>query len=331
MVLSNMITKYIIQCSNLHLILPVFYLLLLSACGAQKFQTASRQSMDGQQYINTYQELAIKEMKRSGIPASITMAQGMLESGNGNSTLARKSNNHFGIKCHKWKGPRVYHDDDRKNDCFRKYRNAYESYKDHTDFIVNGQRYQFLFDLRPDDYRGWARGLKKAGYATDPNYSKRLIDLIERYRLHELDKGNKKRYKAQSNPSNKNISNDFTVHVGRKKLKKNRIDYIIAREGDTYKKIADDMEMMLWEVFKYNELPRDARLKKGQIIYLQPKRNKAEIGDDFHFAKEGDTMYSISQKYGIKIKKLHKKNRMKEGEQPEPGQKIWLRKKKPKK
>lgn len=313
-----------------HLIFTILTLLLVNSCGTQRLQTVSVPSLDGQKYIDTYQGIAIKEMKRSGIPASITLAQGMLESGYGNSTLAREAKNHFGIKCHDWKGPKVYHDDDKKNECFRKYRNVQESYKDHTDFILGGQRYRFLFDLRYNDYKGWSHGLKKAGYATDPQYAKRLISLIEKYKLYELDKGNKRSFKSFSADKqiNYNEDSDFIVTVGRNIHKRNRIDYIIAQEGDSFKKIADDMEMMLWEVYKYNELSREAQPEKGQVIYLQPKRNKAEIGNDFHFVKEGETMYMISQKYGIKLKKLYKKNRMEEGEQPEAGQKIWLRKKK---
>lgn len=148
------------------------------------------QSKSRSQYIEEYHELAIKEMNRVGIPASITLAQGMLESGNGNSTLARKSNNHFGIKCHNdWKGKRVYHDDDRKGECFRKYKTVYQSYIDHSDFLTGKQRYASLFELKTTDYKGWAKGLKKAGYATDPKYAHRLIEIIEENNLDRFDRG----------------------------------------------------------------------------------------------------------------------------------------------
>jgi flagellum-specific peptidoglycan hydrolase FlgJ len=131
------------------------------------------------EYIETYKGLAMTEMRRTGIPASITLAQGILESGNGNSTLAVKANNHFGIKCHDWNGPSIKQDDDRKNECFRKYRNPEKSYKDHSDFLTGRSRYAFLFDLKPDDYKAWARGLKKAGYATSSSYASALIKIIE--------------------------------------------------------------------------------------------------------------------------------------------------------
>ena len=159
-------------------------LLLLIICNATTFAQTKARS----QYISEYSEIAIDEMNRSGIPASITLAQGILESGNGKSELARKSNNHFGIKCHSsWKGARVYHDDDEQGECFRKYEEVRHSFEDHTDFLVRGSRYKFLFELEPGDYKGWAEGLKKAGYATSPDYAERLIKIIEDEMLYVFD------------------------------------------------------------------------------------------------------------------------------------------------
>lgn len=142
----------------------------------------------GESYISRYKDIAIREMNRSGIPASITLAQGLLESGNGNSSLAREANNHFGIKCNTdWKGPTILKDDDAKNDCFRVYNNPDESFKDHTEFLKR-KRYAFLFELDKNDYVGWARGLKQAGYATNPRYPELLISLVERYSLDQYDR-----------------------------------------------------------------------------------------------------------------------------------------------
>jgi hypothetical protein len=140
-------------------------------------------------YINDYKDLAVEEMKLYNIPASITLSQGILESSNGESMLATKANNHFGIKCHSsWQGDRVFHDDDEKGECFRKYNNVEDSYRDHSLFLANSSRYSFLFDIPIQNYKSWAKGLKKAGYATNPKYSKLLINIIKRYNLDQYDK-----------------------------------------------------------------------------------------------------------------------------------------------
>jgi len=299
------------------------------------------------QYIEKYNKLAISEMKRSGIPASITLAQGMLESDNGTGRLATKANNHFGIKCHdNWKGRKIYHDDDRKKECFRKYANAAESYRDHSDFLRNSNRYASLFNLDRENYKGWARDLKKAGYATDKQYDKLLIKIIEenglykydnlkRTRRTEKDKKSGKESVSMVKPisGNKETNTDAKAenvnNTGSRVFKRNRIDYIIVSEGDTYKSLEKEFGMMHWELFKYNDLPEDFLLKAGMIMYLQPKRNKATVDNDFHFVKKGETMFNISQKYGIKLDQLYKLNRMKTGEKPAPGIKLWLRKTKP--
>ena len=225
-------------------------------------------------------------MDRSGIPASITLAQGMLESGYGNSTLARKSNNHFGIKCHGWRGAKVYHDDDKRNECFRKYKNVYQSFKDHSDFIVSAPRYNFLFEYKKTDYKSWAKGLKKAGYATDPKYAHRLIDLIETYQLNEFDRGNiPSNITPGKNKKPKEVrvpGENWEFGLEREVYQNNGVRYIIAKENDTYKKIAKEMEMMPWEVYKYNDLPQDAPITKGQRIYVQPKKRRAERGEEYH-------------------------------------------------
>ncbi len=294
-------------------------------------------SLKRRDYINVYKDLAIKEMKRSSIPASVTLAQGMLESDDGNSTLARRANNHFGIKCHNgWKGGKVYHDDDRRNECFRKYRSVYESYKDHSDFIVKGSRYSFLFDLSSTDYKSWARGLQKAGYATSRTYASMLIRIIEDNQLYVYDQGGSlsnietDEFIADSQKVVLADVDNFTISYNKHKVyNKNRIDYIVIKEGDTFRGITEELGMLPWELYKYNEMPEEAGLIEGQVLYIQPKRNKAEHGFDFHYVKKGETMYTISQLYGVKIKKLYEKNLMDEGQPIEVGQKLWLRKIKP--
>lgn len=291
-------------------------------------------------YLNTYRDIAISEMKRTGIPASITLAQGMIESNYGRSELARRGNNHFGIKCHNWNGPSVYHDDDKKNDCFRKYNNPEESFRDHSDFLTNGTRYSSLFSLPRDDYKAWARGLKKAGYATNPDYANMLISKIEEANLSVYDKGYKGEIKElKSTPQNSSgnnlnvttasISDDFVIPGHARVMVNNRIEYIIVKDGDTREKIEQQNNLLRWELARYNELSNDFSPVPGQILYLQPKRDKAEAGKDNYIAKAGDTMYIISQKFGIKLKSLYEMNRMEEGAEPAAGTKLWLRSIKP--
>ena len=303
--------------------------------------------MDRKQYIDRFGDLAVTEMKRTGIPASITLAQGLLESDNGNSTLAVKGNNHFGIKCHtSWNGQKIYHDDDRRNECFRKYGTAWESYRDHSDFLSGSKRYASLFDLKKTDYKSWARGLKKAGYATNKEYAELLIRIIEENNLQAYDRGVVARKgdiveqvvviddETEDEPvtTDETITDidNFTVNINaRIALQINRINYVVVKSGDTFVGLAEEFELMYWEIFKYNELSRDAKLVPGQILYLQPKRNKAEMGNDYHQVMEGETMHSISQIYGIKVARLYTMNLMEEGSEPATGEKLWLRKVKP--
>ncbi|QGY46268.1 LysM peptidoglycan-binding domain-containing protein [Maribellus comscasis] len=284
-------------------------------------------------YIAKYQMLAIEEMNRSGIPASITMAQACLESGDGNSELARKSNNHFGIKCKSnWKGKKVYHDDDAKNECFRKYKTVEESFVDHTDFLTNNARYSFLFQLDPTDYKSWARGLKKAGYATAGHYDKTLIKIIEDFKLFRLD------YEIsfeqigayRDNPiTNQGISNTLTINPYRahKVINMNNLDAVVAKEGDTYEIIAQEFDLRNWELYKFNDQPKGYVPLENEVIYIENKKRKASRKDKVHRVETGETMHYISQMYGIKLKPLLRRNDMKKGEQPQPGEVIQLRKK----
>jgi len=305
-----------------------FFLILLILIIEQL--NAQRKHYSKEDYIDKYKVIAVSEMKRSGIPASIILAQGMLESEDGNSSLARISNNHFGIKCHKtWEGEKVYHDDDKENECFRKYNSPEDSYRDHTDFLVNTKRYAFLFDYHSDDYKKWAKGLKKAGYATSRSYEKELIRIIEENELYRLDQGDFTRM-IKNNKKSDSKNEDFVIDIRRRKvLERNRIKYILAIQGDNLEKITREMDLFSWQLSKYNELPKDAKITPGQVLYIQPKRCRAEAGKDFHIVQNGEKMYDISQLYGMKLKRLYRKNRMQPGQEPQEGQKLWLRKRKP--
>jgi len=309
------------------------FLLLAASCSTQKRSITPRHTENSKEYINQYKDLAIQEMNRTGIPASITLAQGILESNYGNSTLARRGNNHFGIKCHStWNGKTIYHDDDRRNECFRKYPNVYDSYKDHSHFLTSTRRYGFLFEYRRTDYKKWARGLKKAGYATSPTYASKLIELIERYELHRFDRMDAPLAAAEYSGGGSSLGDvdNYSFSAGKHRIRtRNRIDYIVVREGDTFKKLNQELNLLPWELNKYNDLDGNSTLREGQILYLQPKRKKAARGYDHHKVKQGETMHSISQRYGVELEELYEMNRMEEGKQPGPGDKIWLRETKP--
>ena len=277
--------------------------------------------MTAEQYINNFKEDAIKEMLMYNIPASITLAQGMLESGNGNSDLAMYANNHFGIKCHSgWDGATFRKDDDAKDECFRKYPSVFDSYTDHSQFLKSRSRYSFLFEIKRNDYKSWAKGLKAAGYATDPKYAQRLIQLIETNNLHQYDN-------IDGLPTIKAaiIEKPTTPKIiqTREILKSHFIKYVIVKAGDSFSKIAQDTDKDLWQLYKYNDLRAEDKLVIGQKIYLQPKRRKA--AEPYHIVKKGDTMKSVSQLHGIKLKSLYKKNNMKPGEEPAIGQQLYMR------
>lgn len=286
------------------------------------------QNYTRKEYISNFSDLAMREMIRVGIPASITLAQGCLESNNGNSTLAVKGNNHFGIKCHDWTGKKIYHDDDRRNECFRSYPSAYDSYMDHSEFLTTKSRYASLFEISPHNYRAWAKGLKAAGYATANNYATLLIRIIEENELYKYDV-------MVLEGSLDNIDTTF-YQAGqegegesqRKVLLNNRIEYVLSEPGDTPESLRVELGLYKNEVYKYNDLYKGAKLEPGTIIYLQPKRRKAAVGNEIHRVEAGQTMYDISQIYGVKLKHLYRKNHLMEGEQPLEGTDIYLRKKK---
>ncbi|MFA7115903.1 MAG: glucosaminidase domain-containing protein [Bacteroidales bacterium] len=291
-----------------------------------------------------YKEIAIRQMHKSGIPASITLAQGCLESGNGNSTLARKGNNHFGIKCHQnWDGPTIHQDDDKKNECFRKYSKASDSYIDHSNFIRYRNRYSFLFNLKPTNYKAWAQGLKKAGYATDPKYANRLIKIIEDYQLYRYDKEvlhSKHRRKKIIPPtptqlqavkkfiptrssSFYNISNIRTLYT------RNKVTYIIASSYDTYESIAKEYNLFTHELLRFNDLKENRTITNGTIIYLEKKRKRAQKYLEMHIAEDGDNYYDLAQKYAVRLSSIYKYNDIPETVlAPIDGEEIYLRCKK---
>lgn len=332
-----------------HIIIFSSLYLILYSCSSSR--TAIQKSADepnAAAYIERYKDLAVSEMKRTGIPASITLAQGMIESDFGRSSLARQANNHFGIKCHDdWTGPTVRHHDDRRNECFRKYSRPEDSFYDHSDFLKTGSRYTSLFDLPATDYKSWAKGLKKAGYATNPDYADMLIRKIEENNLSYFDSGYQAAQRKELTAATDKlvaaipravISGDtvtapadnysIATHMPRV-MENNRIQYIIVNEGETRAAIEKEFQLLKWELARYNELDSEFVPEGGQLLYLQPKRDRAEPGKETYIAAEGDTMYSISQKYGLKLKKLYEYNRMAEGEEPVPGTRLWLRGMKP--
>ncbi len=271
-----------------------------------------------QNYFDTYQELAIEQMVKYKIPASITLAQGVLESGAGNSELAQKSNNHFGIKCNGWTGRKAYHDDDARNECFRAYDNVYESYRDHSIFLTTSQRYRRLFDLKTTDYKGWAKGLKACGYATSPTYATKLIDIIEVYQLYRFDTA-KKPVKFQQR---------LVEHGDMRRVYAfNKNYYVLARSGDTFRSLSKEVGVSYRKLAKYNERDKDDVLEEGEIIWMEKKARKApkEYKNRPHRVTAGESMYSIAQKYGIRLERLYKINDLPPTYQIQVGDLLMLR------
>ena len=261
-----------------------------------------------QQYIDQYKDIAIEEMHRWKIPASITLAQGLFESGAGQSDLARMGNNHFGIKCNGWTGRTIHHDDDARNECFRAYDSPYESFEDHSRFLVSGQRYRSLFNLKTTDYKGWARGLKTAGYATNPQYADRLIEIIQLYKLYEYDKAKSADRFMVEHTKGHNVGGAALHPI--KIFNKNY--YLVARRGDTFMSIGEEIGISYKKIAKYNERSKNDRLTEGEVVWLKKKQKKApkDYKGRLHYVRQGESMYSIAQSYGIRLKSLYKMNGM---------------------
>jgi hypothetical protein len=336
-----------------------FFLLITNFLTAQQVVNSDYTS-----YINNYKTSAIREMLLYRIPASITLAQGIIESGCGSSRLAIESNNHFGIKCQKeWTGEKYFHDDDEPNECFRKYKDVNESYRDHSLFLTTRSRYSTLFSLPLTDYKGWAKGLKQAGYATNPDYANMLIRMIEANRLYLLDdttsltkeeiaalrggvyfsqdklnnadsqaedkssaaSGSRVLYRKNYKfPAASDYEYLYTSDDGRKVYENNGVPFIFAKKGDTWFSIAKDFNIFSFQVYKQNDLLESDIIVPGQILYLEPKKKKNS--EHTYKVKTDDSMYSISQAKGVKLNELYKFNKLHPGDEPKPGTELKLSK-----
>lgn len=301
--------------------------------------TAAAQNQTREQYIQRYKALALEHQDIYGIPASIKMAQGLLESDNGNSRLAIIANNHFGIKCKKeWTGQTLSHDDDAPGECFRKYNSAEESYKDHSEFLDKSQRYQNLFKLDSRDYKGWAYGLKAAGYATNPKYPELLIKIIEDNKLYLLDQGKEipttiekpiEQIAGSEVAEGDKIDIDNYIvavhnHKGYAIYSNNGSQFVVAAQGDTFESLAKTFGVSANRLLKFNDLPKGSVLKAGDMVYIKTKAKRTANGKLMHYVKEGETMHSISQKYGIRLRSLSAINRRATNSVLVKGQQIRL-------
>lgn len=304
-------------------------------------------SANGVLYVNTYKALAMSEMQRSGIPAAIILAQGLHESQAGTSELCKASNNHFGIKCKDdWKGPVVYHDDDARQECFRSYATAADSYRDHSEFLLHGARYAFLFSLDPTDYEGWAYGLKKAGYATNVRYPQILIKLIRDYNLQQytliamgkLKPEDEVVLKMPGMPAapppavaqiavtdtaaaDKNAAPQEAAYpAGEFTINKARVVYV--RAGVSLLAIAGQYDIPLSRLLEFNDMQEEDVLVKGQLVFLQRKRRTGAT--EYHVVQQGESLYDVSQAEGIRLQDMLEMNQLTPDEQPAAGERIYL-------
>lgn len=317
--------------------------ILLLAIGRQ---LQAQISANGVLYVNTYKDIAIAEEQRSGVPAAIILAQGLHESEAGTSELCKASNNHFGIKCRDdWKGPVVYHDDDARHECFRSYACAADSYRDHSDFLRNGSRYAFLFQLEPTDYEGWAYGLRKAGYATNVRYSQILIKFIKDYNLEQYTLVAMGKLKPEdevaltmpgrssavtpvwpSNPEKDTavtaapVAPEVVYPDGEFTINRTRVIY--ARAGVSLLSIANQYDIPLGRLLEFNDMQQEDVLVKGQLLFLQRKRRTGSIA--YHVVQAGESLYDIAQAEGVRFEDLLEMNQLMPGGQPATGERIYL-------
>ena len=286
--------------STKYFLIPVLFLLLILPPLSSSF------AQSPEAYIQKYSSIAQDQMRKYGVPASITLAQGILESGSGKSKLAAEANNHFGIKCHDtWNGATMHIDDDAPNECFRKYKSVEQSFEDHSVFLKK-PRYEELFLLEITDYKGWAQGLKKCGYATSSTYAKNLIDLIEKYELTQFD--------TEQKP------NEHSVFVN---ISNNRIKYVSAKKKETLKELSERTGLSERLLSKYNDLEEGHGFKEKEVVYLQPKRFKGSVKE--HKVKRGESIRDISQQYGIRIHSIERKNDLEKGAELKTGIVLKLR------
>ena len=302
------------------------------------------QRITPEEYIQTYKDIAIREMKTHKIPASITLAQGLLESGAGNSALAREAKNHFGIKCHKgWEGDTYIMDDDAKDECFRKYRNAEESFKDHSEFLSGRSRYAALFDLEITDYRGWAKGLKAAGYATNPKYAQLLIDRIDLYDLTKYDKialgqmtdddqlpdiaPEDELLELAYSPNDRSVFELVDMTAEKRFIYENNgVRFVFAKEGETPESLAAAFGVKYKKFCEYNLLrrPDEMVFHSGDVVYLEKLKNKNWKAKKYT-VQEGETLRDVALRFAVKPERILSKNSLKEGTRLRAGQVIWLR------
>ncbi len=278
----------------------------------------STQALAGayEDYIAAYNVMAVEQMNIYGIPASITLAQGLLESAAGRSTLAREGNNHFGIKCHRdWQGETMLRNDDAPDECFRVYKSVAQSYEDHSRFLCRN-RYQPLFNLPAGDYAAWARGLKECGYATDPNYAARLISIIETYSLYLYDSPVNPEAEQTVSFIHETLSRSHPVRRSR------GLHYVIAKPGDTYGMLAKELKIKKDKLLKYNDKEHDGEIKEWEEVYLQEKLEEAPEGVTSATIGDGESMHSLAQRYGMKLSVIKSLN----PEVPDtPGERVSLR------
>jgi LysM repeat protein len=275
------------------------------------------------EYVEQWKETAIQQMLENKIPASITLAQGILESGSGNSSLAIKGKNHFGIKCHGWTGKKMYLDDDKKNECFRAYKSADQSYADHSAFLTAYDRYAFLFDFETTDYKAWAKGLKRAGYATNPKYPDLLIGIIEDLNLNQYDlTGNPEvDMKPELIAASDSYTNKHSVVVH-----ENKVKYIVVKKGDTFYKISKEFGLTMSQLYRYNDFDASKDvLEEGDFIYIQPKKRggifkKKEITVSYEM-----TLEELSQLYAINKKSIKRLNNFTDDTVVSKGDVVTLR------
>ena len=275
------------------------------------------------EYVDQWKATAIQQMIDNNIPASITLAQDILESGSGNSALAISGNNHFGIKCHGWTGKKMYLDDDTDNECFRVYKTADQSYKDHSEFLMGYSRYAFLFTYDVTDYKSWAKGLKKAGYATNPKYPDLLIGIIEDLNLDQYDRNGllSEGYKSELITSTDVYSNKHNVVLHESKVK-----YVLAQKGDTFYKISKEFGLNLSQLYRYNNFDGNKDvLEEGDIIYIQPKRRGSIFKNKEIVAKTDMRVEELSQMYATNVKSFKKSNNFTDGTTVSKGESVNLR------
>ncbi len=339
-------------------------LILFTICGLSIFAQSNGQNKETLDYIDKYKDIAMEQMIEYKIPASIKLAQAIVESSHGTSELARKSNNHFCIKCHKnWTGKKTYYDDDEKGECFRVYNTVEESFRDHAIFLTSGTRYASLFDLKITDYKGWANGLKKAGYATSPVYASVLIKIIEDYNLQQYDqmvvdkkfkpkkKHGDEKPEVKEEPKQETKQDAKPKKVSKKHAADNKgavpvlddcpvvemtpdhhfikenfgVKFVTTKDGDNLESLAKELKMSKKQLIKYNDLGNKTTFSEGEVLYIGPKRRKAPSGYYVHVIQQGETLSKVSRLYAVKLDRLYKMNGLDENSILQIGQEIRLR------